>query len=89
MSTFPFFFAVIVLISPKEDRRRFMLTAYELGMTNGDYVFFTMEMLPEDDLQNSAESWFGGDGRNTEAKLAFESVFHVRIHCTCMYICDM
>ena len=74
-----FSISVIILISPKEDRRRFMLTAHDMGMSNGDYVFLTMEMLPEEDLLNPTETWFGSDGRNTEAKKAFETVFHVRL----------
>jgi len=28
---------VVLLMVPKEDRRRFMLMAHELGMTKGDY----------------------------------------------------
>ena len=73
-------FSVIILVSPKEDRRRFMLQAYDLGMTQGDYVFYTIEMLPEEDIINPEETWFGADGRNKEAKQAFESVFHVSIY---------
>jgi Receptor family ligand binding region len=69
--------AVVVLIVPKEDRRRFMLTAHDLGMTNGDYVFYTIEMLPEENVLNPEEVWVGNDGRDIQAKQAFEAVFHV------------
>ena len=69
--------AVIMLISPKEDRRRFMLKAHELGMTGGDYVFYTMDMLPDEEILNPESVWAGNDGRDEEAKLAFEAVFHV------------
>ena len=69
---------VVVLAAPKEDRRRFMLHAHEAGMTKGDYVFYTVDMLPDDELINAEAVWKGNDGRDAEARDAFESVFHVR-----------
>jgi len=71
-------FAVILLIVPKEDRRRFMMKAYELGMTKGEYVFYTIEMLPEENVLNPEDVWANDDGQNVVAKEAFEAVFHVR-----------
>jgi hypothetical protein len=62
---------------PKEDRRRFMVQAYDLDMAGGDYVFYTVDMLPEEENLNVDETWLGKDGRDEEAKLAFEAVFHV------------
>jgi len=70
-------FAVVLLVIPKEDRRRFMLKAWELGMTNGDYVFYTVEMLPEENMINAKDVWASNDGRDDTAKTAFEAVFHV------------
>jgi len=70
--------AVILLIVPKEDRRRFMMKAYELGMTKGEYVFYTIEMLPEENVLNPEDVWASDDGQNVIAKEAFEAVFHVR-----------
>jgi len=67
-----------MLIVPKEDRRRFMMMAHELGMTNGDYVFYTVEMLPEENVLNPEDVWASNDGQNIIAKEAFEAVFHVR-----------
>ena len=54
-----------------------MIAAYDLGMCNGDYVFFTIEMLPEENVINPADIWAGGDGRDDQARKAFEAVFHV------------
>ena len=71
--------AVVLLIVPKEDRRRFMLMAHELEMTKGEYVFFTIEMLPEENVLNPEDVWASHDGKNLIAKEAFEAVFHVRL----------
>jgi hypothetical protein len=68
-----------MLVCPKEDRRRFMLTAHELEMTKGDYVFYTIDMLPDEDILNPEAVWKGNDGRDLESREAFEAVFHVRI----------
>ena len=70
-------FAVVLLIVPKEDRRRFMMKAWEFGMTNGEYVFYTIEMLPEENVLNPEDVWASNDGQNDIAKKAFEAVFHV------------
>ena len=69
--------AVVLLIVPKEDRRRFMMMAWELGMTKGEYVFYTIEMLPEENVLNPQDVWASNDGQNVVAKQAFEAVFHV------------
>ena len=66
-----------MLIAPKEDRRRFMLEALDLGMCDGDYVFYTVDMLPDKEILNPESVWKGGDGRDVDAKRAFMSVFHV------------
>jgi len=67
----------VLLIVPKEDRRRFMMMAWELGMTKGEYVFYTIEMLPEENVLNPEDVWASNDGNNLVAKEAFEAVFHV------------
>jgi len=54
-----------------------MMMAYELGMTKGEYVFYTMEMLPEENVLNPEDVWASNDGQNNIAKEAFEAVFHV------------
>ena len=67
----------MVLAAPKEDRRRFMLHAHDAGMTNGEYVFYTIDMLPDEEVLDPESVWKGNDGRDAEAREAFESVFHV------------
>lgn len=57
-----------------------MLVAHDLGMTKGDYVFYTIEMLPEEIVLNPEDVWVGNDGRDAQAKQAFEAVFHVSQH---------
>lgn len=54
-----------------------MLMAHELGMTRGDYVFYTVDMLPEENVLNPEDVWASNDGRNDDARQAFEAVFHV------------
>jgi len=56
-----------------------MMKAWELGMTKGDYVFYTIEMLPEENVLNPEDVWASNDGQNAIAKEAFEAVFHVSL----------
>jgi len=77
MSETGYVVTVVVLAAPKEDRRRFMLHAYDAGMTKGDYVFYTIDMLPDEEVIDPESVWKGNDGRDAEARDAFESVFHV------------
>ena len=69
---------MVVLVCPQADRRRIMLHAYDLGMTKGDYIFFTMEVLPQENVNNPEAIYLSDEGRNAEARQAFEAVFHVR-----------
>ncbi|ELT89211.1 hypothetical protein CAPTEDRAFT_213136 [Capitella teleta] len=70
---------IVFLFSPFEDRRRFMLKAHDLGMTKGDYVFYTIDMLPDEQQFDPDSIWRGNDGRDAEAREAFKSVFHVSL----------
>jgi len=63
---------------PKADRRMFLIEAYKLGMTEGDYVFYTVEMVPDENVLNPEDVWASNDGQNDIARKAFEAVFHVR-----------
>ena len=58
--------------------------AHELGMTKGDYVFYTIDMLPDEEIINPESVWKGNDGRDEEARIAFESVFHVSVLLFCI-----
>ena len=51
--------------------------AHDLGMVDGDYVFYTIDMLPDQDAIASTSIWSSTDGRNTAARKAFEAVFNV------------
>ena len=55
-----------------------MLAAHDLGMTRGEYVFYTIDFLPDRNVLDADEPWREGDGRDADAKKAFESVFNVR-----------
>lgn len=54
-----------------------MLKAHELGMTSGEYVFYTIDMLPDEEILNPEAVWKGNDGRDGDAREAFKAVFHV------------
>ena len=69
--------SVVVISAPQNDRRKFMLMAHDLGMVDGDYVFYTIDMLPDEDSITSINVWSSTDGRNTAARKAFEAVFNV------------
>ena len=56
-----------------------MVTAYDLGMTTGEYVFYTIDMLPETEVLNPESVWKRNDQNDEKARLAFEAVFHVSV----------
>lgn len=58
-----------------------MLKAHDLGMTHGEYVFYTIDMLPEEEVLNPEAVWKSNDGRDVDAQVAFQSVFHVSTFC--------
>ncbi|XP_077863910.1 atrial natriuretic peptide receptor 1-like [Saccoglossus kowalevskii] len=70
---------IVVVCVPQEDRRMLLLEAYDMGMTKGDYVFYTVEMLPGDDVITAQETYLGFDGRTDDAREAFEAVFHMSL----------
>jgi len=57
---------------PKEER-------VGRGLTKGEYVFYTIEMLPEENVLDPEDVWASDDGQNKIAKEAFEAAFHVSI----------
>ena len=52
------------------DVRYFMLGAYDLGLTNGEYVFLTIDLSPFSILGKN--TWQGEDGRDEDAAMAFQ-----------------
>ena len=78
---------VVLLVGPAIDRRHILLNAYKMGMCNGDYVFYTMSLLPEHDTPSKVAPWkLVGDDRDEDAKAAYEAVFHVNIHTFILFI---
>ncbi|XP_077996444.1 atrial natriuretic peptide receptor 1-like [Glandiceps talaboti] len=69
---------IVVISAPKRDRRMILLEAFDMGMTKGDYVFYTVEMLPDEDVITAEETYLGND-RNEDARQAFEAVFHMSL----------
>ncbi len=66
---------------PWDELRRYMLVAYDLDMTGGDYVFLDVDNLFEAQWSYSNETWATGqkDGRDQEARDAMEALFFVSI----------
>ncbi|ESO97952.1 hypothetical protein LOTGIDRAFT_153062 [Lottia gigantea] len=68
---------IIVLIVPGESLRQFLLAAFGLGYTTGDYVFFDVELFSFPGQYWGNHDWRRGDDKDTEAKTAFESLLRV------------
>ncbi|XP_053384831.1 atrial natriuretic peptide receptor 1-like [Mercenaria mercenaria] len=71
---------IIILVIPRVELRTYMLQAYLLGMTSGDYQFlFTdMQLADNEDMTviNSDMLWKQGDQYDTAARQAFENVLY-------------
>lgn len=76
-----FFISVVILCTPRSTLRQWMLVARDMGMTNGDFAFiFANQELPTGtlyDQMTSADLYKAGDGRDTQAKQAFQSLLVV------------
>ncbi|XP_070573696.1 atrial natriuretic peptide receptor 1-like [Ptychodera flava] len=60
----------IVLFCARSSReRRILLKAHDMGMTNGDYVFFLPKIFEKVD---ETAPWLGDDGRDEDARKAYE-----------------
>ena len=68
-------FVVIVAVVEEKILRRFVMLAHEAGMTNGDYIYLTVDMIPG---VNRANSFSPGDATNKQSREAFKSVYRVR-----------
>ncbi|XP_052799084.1 atrial natriuretic peptide receptor 1-like [Mya arenaria] len=71
---------VIVLLTPREELRNFMLRAHAVGMTSGDYQFLYTDTQLADAIDvvylNSNQLWYRGDSRDDKALQAFENVLY-------------
>jgi hypothetical protein len=81
------FVSVILLLVEKSDRRRFLLTARDMFMTAGSYVFFTFDILPEVSspfgFRSGTVWWLNNDGNDDNAAEALEAVLHVCMEHLC------
>jgi len=69
------FVLVVILCGSAKFVRDFMLTAHQLHMTDGQYVYVVAHQVPP---QNVRTPWVVGDDQDDIARLAYESVLQVR-----------
>ncbi|XP_077203047.1 atrial natriuretic peptide receptor 3 isoform X2 [Paroedura picta] len=63
---------VVIMCASSNAIRNIMLAAHRQGMTNGDYVFFNIELFNSSSYGNG--SWKRGDKYDLEAKQAYSSL---------------
>ncbi|XP_019387467.1 PREDICTED: atrial natriuretic peptide receptor 3 isoform X1 [Crocodylus porosus] len=63
---------VVIMCASGDTIRNIMLAAHRQGMTNGDYVFFNIELFNSSSYGNG--SWKRGDKHDLEAKQAYSSL---------------
>ncbi|KAK2186746.1 hypothetical protein NP493_190g03005 [Ridgeia piscesae] len=67
---------IVLLCASSTDERRILLRASRRGMTDGNYVFFTIDHLPEATVW---QPWRRNDQFDEEAKAAYQSVVHITV----------
>ena len=67
------FVSVVILCGSEKFVRDFMLTAHQLDMTDGQYVY----VVADQPSQNVRTPWVAGDNQDLTARFAFESVLQV------------
>ena len=76
-----FLSSVIILSVPESELRVWMLQIFDSGMHNGDYVIiYVNQQTPDEALYatiTSSDFWRSNDGRNSDAKRAYENLFMV------------
>ncbi|XP_033625244.1 atrial natriuretic peptide receptor 1-like [Asterias rubens] len=69
---------IIVISADGDDVRQIMLSAYELGMTNGDYVFISYH--PFNNTKTFGDdSWNQGDENDAKLKIAYKALMTIRL----------
>ncbi|KAG8429621.1 hypothetical protein GDO86_019684, partial [Hymenochirus boettgeri] len=63
---------VVIMCASSDTVRNIMLAAHRQGMTNGDYIFFNIELFNSSTYGNG--SWKRGDKYDLEAKQAYSSL---------------
>lgn len=66
---------VVIVCGNSSFIRQFMLIAYHMGMTNGDYVFISYNQLPPDNIRTL---WKNNDSADPEARAAYAKLLTVR-----------
>ncbi|XP_077993938.1 atrial natriuretic peptide receptor 1-like [Glandiceps talaboti] len=66
---------VIVICAIPVQVRRIMLLAYDLGLINGEYLFFDVQTSQE--LNEEIYPWKRGDDRDEDAKIAYQALMTV------------
>ena len=74
-----FTYSVIVLLMNGELSRNFMIHAYDLGMSNGEFVFFGVELVKSTGDANDFSWYKAGDRNNRKAKIIYESFFSLAV----------
>jgi len=70
------FVSVVILCGSDKFVRDFMLTAHQLHMTDGQYVYVVAHQVP---TENVSTPWVAPDDQDETARLAFNSVLQVRL----------
>ena len=69
------------MLVPRDELRTYMLRAYALGMTGGDYQFLFTDLTLADSQDinfiTSDALWKKGDRLDSQARQAFENVLYV------------
>ncbi|XP_002733692.2 atrial natriuretic peptide receptor 1-like [Saccoglossus kowalevskii] len=68
---------IFIICASDGDIRDIMLTAFDLSLINGDYIFLTIGM--RSGSYKGVNTWMGDDGRDAMAKLAYAAVFNVDV----------
>lgn len=81
--------AVIILVIPKTEVRRYLVIAHDLGMTNGDYQFLYTERTVSDKtfLSNftSRSFWEIGAADDEKARQGYHNLLYVSV-ISCVYV---
>ncbi|XP_064638662.1 atrial natriuretic peptide receptor 1-like isoform X2 [Lineus longissimus] len=66
---------IIIICASGGDVREMMLTALDQGLVDGNYVFFTIDILQ--DAVKGINTWMGDDGRDADAEIAFNAIMNI------------
>jgi hypothetical protein len=73
------FSLVIILVTTGELVRHILLEAHELGMGNGEYAFFGVELVKSTGNYGDFSWYQPGDKRNKQAREIYESLMMVAV----------